>query len=165
MCSVESRREGRTRRCITKHQLVSQASGGKSRPAAACVSPPPPPLRAQTCQASGMPEKLAGDNDAVISGGSSLASFPSFLNRSFPLPSFLPSAVEWIVGYFAAAAVRAAEEAVAFTPVFLPRIASLLGTCGADGRRAASAGRNRCAARGVGFFHRWTPLASWDMFP
>ena len=159
MCSVESRREGGTRRCITKHQLVSQASGGKSRPAAACVSPPPPPLRAQTCQASGMPEKLAGDNDAVISGGSSLSSLTV---HSLFLPSFRRRMDCWLL-CGGAAAVRPAEEAVAFTPVFLPRIASLLGKCG--GRRAASAGRNRCAARGVGFFHRWTPLASREMFP
>ena len=63
---------------------------------------------------------MAGDNDAVISGGSS--SLPSFT-----VPFFLPSAVavaaavEWIVGYFAAA--------VAFTPVFLA--VSLVRACGA----------------------------------
>ena len=61
------------------------------------------------------------------------------------LPSFLPSvvavaaAVEWIVGSFAA------EEAVAFTPVFL---ASLLGTCVRGAPRSA---RGR-------IFHASTPF-------
>ena len=49
---------------------------------------------------------MAGDNDAVISGGSSCTVLPSSFRRV--------AAVEWIVGYFAAAA-----SAVAFTPVFL----------------------------------------------